>query len=286
MSKCRSRSVCQVSGCTVNLLTEDRLSVRAVTCQAHRQKPVVDVNGKPCRFCQQCIRVHDVERFDGDKKGCRKRLESHNRRRRNPTAAAKSVSLLTESTAAGSGGKQEKRQRTQGTFATATSVSSPSANTEGATYRLLPHVEPTVGLQSPVASAPVLGYAGDAIHSMPEWQGDLHNLSWADFSDYGQKNSSAGTSLPLSFSQGLLEAEFNLKAEFDIGFDNDTLRGTTSSLASSDCQDGIVIGELEAPQYPPREGGKGSRGLSDNEAGSDYQCSRGKMEVRRRGPLT
>eukprot|EP00951_Prasinocladus_malaysianus_P040864 scaffold474859_cov45-Prasinocladus_malaysianus.AAC.1 len=38
--------------------------------------------GKTMRFCQQCTALHEVDRFDGDKRSCRDRLNSHNSRRR------------------------------------------------------------------------------------------------------------------------------------------------------------------------------------------------------------
>jgi 5'-3' exonuclease len=38
------------------------------------------VEGELQRFCQQCNKFHPVSMFDGSKRGCRDKLEKHNKR--------------------------------------------------------------------------------------------------------------------------------------------------------------------------------------------------------------
>mmetsp|Transcript_13001 Transcript_13001/g.36576 ORF Transcript_13001/g.36576 Transcript_13001/m.36576 type:complete len:132 (-) Transcript_13001:56-451(-) len=71
---------CIVPGCTVDLSTLDAYCRKANTCHEHQKAKVLDVKGRASRFCQQCVRIHDLARFDGDKRGCRKRLAQHNLR--------------------------------------------------------------------------------------------------------------------------------------------------------------------------------------------------------------
>lgn len=73
---------CRVPGCE-ELVNEETLrnSHRVKLCLFHQKVDSVDVAGVPHRFCQQCTRLHPLDMFDGEKRGCRKRLERHNRRR-------------------------------------------------------------------------------------------------------------------------------------------------------------------------------------------------------------
>jgi len=48
----------------------------------HLKMSAIYVDGELQRFCQQCGRFHDLDKFDGDKRNCRERLSQHNRRRR------------------------------------------------------------------------------------------------------------------------------------------------------------------------------------------------------------
>lgn len=72
--------LCQVSGCTVDLRKEGQPGLKLRTCEAHRKSGSVVVDGVPSRYCQQCVKLHPLDEFDGEKRGCRRRLESHNRR--------------------------------------------------------------------------------------------------------------------------------------------------------------------------------------------------------------
>eukprot|EP00192_Tetraselmis_astigmatica_P002869 CAMPEP_0117669392 /NCGR_PEP_ID=MMETSP0804-20121206/12108_1 /TAXON_ID=1074897 /ORGANISM="Tetraselmis astigmatica, Strain CCMP880" /LENGTH=583 /DNA_ID=CAMNT_0005477447 /DNA_START=480 /DNA_END=2231 /DNA_ORIENTATION=+ len=80
---------CIVPGCTVDLSTLDAYCRKANTCHEHQKAKVLDVKGRASRFCQQCVRIHDLARFDGDKRGCRKRLAQHNLRRKRKVAVKK-----------------------------------------------------------------------------------------------------------------------------------------------------------------------------------------------------
>jgi len=82
-------SKCQVPGCEVDLAGEDLFYLRSRTCQSHQRALTIDMDGVPSRFCQQCVRIHPLDSFDGEKRGCRKRLARHNLRRQRKKAARK-----------------------------------------------------------------------------------------------------------------------------------------------------------------------------------------------------
>lgn len=65
-------SECQVPGCGTVLWETLKRKVRI--CDVHRRALVLEMNGFQGRFCQQCSRVHDLSSFDGNRRGCRKRL--------------------------------------------------------------------------------------------------------------------------------------------------------------------------------------------------------------------
>ena len=65
-------SQCQVPGCQVTVLETVKRKVRI--CEEHRRALVLEMKGFRGRFCQQCSRVHSLDRFDGNKRGCRDRL--------------------------------------------------------------------------------------------------------------------------------------------------------------------------------------------------------------------
>ena len=71
---------CIVPGCGVDLYDEGKPSTKLGTCREHRTAVEVDLDGKPHRYCQQCVKLHPIDEFDGKKKGCRKRLADHNLR--------------------------------------------------------------------------------------------------------------------------------------------------------------------------------------------------------------
>ncbi|KAL4432422.1 hypothetical protein ABPG77_001721 [Micractinium sp. CCAP 211/92] len=73
---------CQVDGCTIEVGGQKDYHSRYKICEFHLKAPVVQKEGRPHRFCQQCGKFQPLEDFDGDKRSCRARLEKHNARRR------------------------------------------------------------------------------------------------------------------------------------------------------------------------------------------------------------
>ncbi|KAG2454570.1 hypothetical protein HYH02_000415 [Chlamydomonas schloesseri] len=74
--------VCQVEGCGHDLSSEKGYYQRYRICEPHVKLLTVEVEGRACRFCQQCGRFHELSEFDGTKRSCRARLLLHNARRR------------------------------------------------------------------------------------------------------------------------------------------------------------------------------------------------------------
>mmetsp|Transcript_31773 Transcript_31773/g.90237 ORF Transcript_31773/g.90237 Transcript_31773/m.90237 type:complete len:237 (-) Transcript_31773:55-765(-) len=72
---------CQFPGCTADLSTMPRFNIRCKICDVHCKAESVTLNGQEQRFCQQCNRFHPVHAFDKGKRGCREKLEKHNKRR-------------------------------------------------------------------------------------------------------------------------------------------------------------------------------------------------------------
>ena len=67
---------CIVPNCPIRLSDEGQSSVRLRACLGHRNALVVDMlDGRKGRFCQQCAKLQPIEDFDGDRRGCRKRLQ-------------------------------------------------------------------------------------------------------------------------------------------------------------------------------------------------------------------
>jgi len=78
---------CRVEGCGVDLAplklqNKADYRVRYKICEEHLKALEVHTEGKVMRFCQQCTSLHDIASFDGQKRSCRERLNSHNARRR------------------------------------------------------------------------------------------------------------------------------------------------------------------------------------------------------------
>ncbi|PRW58718.1 copper responsive regulator 1 isoform A [Chlorella sorokiniana] len=73
---------CQVDGCTITVGNGKDYHSRYKICEFHLKAHVVQKNGLPHRFCQQCGKFQPLEDFDGDKRSCRARLDKHNARRR------------------------------------------------------------------------------------------------------------------------------------------------------------------------------------------------------------
>nr|XP_043616699.1 squamosa promoter-binding-like protein 13A isoform X1 [Erigeron canadensis] len=81
-----ARVSCLVDGCRTDLNGCRDYHRRHRVCETHSKTPVVTIDGKEQRFCQQCSRFHSLGEFDEVKRSCRKRLDGHNRRRRKPRA--------------------------------------------------------------------------------------------------------------------------------------------------------------------------------------------------------
>ncbi|XP_057485288.1 squamosa promoter-binding-like protein 16 [Actinidia eriantha] len=79
---------CFVDGCTKDLTDCRDYYRRHRVCERHSKTQGVVVGGKEKRFCQQCSRFQSLGEFDEAKRSCRKRLDSHNRRRRKPQPEA------------------------------------------------------------------------------------------------------------------------------------------------------------------------------------------------------
>uniref|UniRef100_A0A061RYR4 Squamosa promoter-binding-like protein 7-like n=1 Tax=Tetraselmis sp. GSL018 TaxID=582737 RepID=A0A061RYR4_9CHLO len=73
---------CQYPDCQADLTKLKRFNLRCRICEEHCKALSVDINGEPHRFCQQCNKFHPLSAFDKDKRGCRVKLEKHNKRRR------------------------------------------------------------------------------------------------------------------------------------------------------------------------------------------------------------
>eukprot|EP00873_Tetraselmis_striata_P017653 jgi/Tetstr1/437917/TSEL_026547.t1 len=78
---------CRVEGCGADLSelkTENKSDyrVRYKICEEHLKAPEILTQGKMMRFCQQCTSLHELDCFDGAKRSCKNRLNSHNSRRR------------------------------------------------------------------------------------------------------------------------------------------------------------------------------------------------------------
>ncbi|XP_056694111.1 squamosa promoter-binding protein 1-like [Spinacia oleracea] len=73
---------CQADNCTSDMTDAKRYFRRHKVCEFHSKAPVVMVNTKHQRFCQQCSKFEDLSEFDDTKRSCRRRLAGHNERRR------------------------------------------------------------------------------------------------------------------------------------------------------------------------------------------------------------
>ncbi|GLC67240.1 Squamosa promoter-binding-like protein [Pleodorina starrii] len=76
---------CHVEGCNADLTGLSSYYQRYRTCEQHLKAPSIMKDGLQQRFCQQCGRFHELTEFDGNKRSCRSRLQSHNVRRRKRT---------------------------------------------------------------------------------------------------------------------------------------------------------------------------------------------------------
>uniref|UniRef100_A0A061SNC3 SBP-type domain-containing protein n=1 Tax=Tetraselmis sp. GSL018 TaxID=582737 RepID=A0A061SNC3_9CHLO len=71
---------CAVPGCEV--LSQQGFKLRHRICTKHQNMDSVMVDGIRQRFCQQCTKLHPLQMFEGQRRGCKKRLDRHNERRR------------------------------------------------------------------------------------------------------------------------------------------------------------------------------------------------------------
>eukprot|EP00192_Tetraselmis_astigmatica_P004542 CAMPEP_0117693552 /NCGR_PEP_ID=MMETSP0804-20121206/26945_1 /TAXON_ID=1074897 /ORGANISM="Tetraselmis astigmatica, Strain CCMP880" /LENGTH=499 /DNA_ID=CAMNT_0005507121 /DNA_START=129 /DNA_END=1629 /DNA_ORIENTATION=- len=84
---------CLVPGCTESLSDQCSYNKRYKICGVHRSMLSIDINGKEMRFCQQCARLQEVDKFKGDRRSCHERLEIHNKRRAQGKNASPAVVL-------------------------------------------------------------------------------------------------------------------------------------------------------------------------------------------------
>jgi len=78
----RPKPKCQFPGCEVDIGNLKNYNKRCKICDEHRLAESVLLDGVENRFCQQCNRFHTIDKFDVGKKGCKDKLEKHNKRRR------------------------------------------------------------------------------------------------------------------------------------------------------------------------------------------------------------
>lgn len=71
---------CQFPGCQADLSLLKRYNMRCKICDEHRLAESLTVQGVESRFCQQCNRFHQVDAFEKGKRGCKEKLEKHNKR--------------------------------------------------------------------------------------------------------------------------------------------------------------------------------------------------------------
>lgn len=72
---------CLVPGCPVPLSELRGFSLRCRACLPHRTADSVEFpGGEQKRFCQQCNKFHPLTEFQGNKRGCKVKLEKHNQR--------------------------------------------------------------------------------------------------------------------------------------------------------------------------------------------------------------
>ncbi|GIL53303.1 hypothetical protein Vafri_8923 [Volvox africanus] len=74
---------CLVKGCHADLANSKAYYRRFRICEAHMKSLSLSIEGRSCRFCQQCGKFHLVEEFDGANRNCRKALMIRFYKRRN-----------------------------------------------------------------------------------------------------------------------------------------------------------------------------------------------------------
>mmetsp|Transcript_34008 Transcript_34008/g.96341 ORF Transcript_34008/g.96341 Transcript_34008/m.96341 type:complete len:273 (+) Transcript_34008:251-1069(+) len=109
-----AKILCQYPGCQADLTVLKRFNLRCKICEEHCKALSLPFNGVNQRFCQQCNKFHPVEEFDKDKRGCRAKLEKHNRRRRIHRKKMVSGGDSGAELDGGDDGKKRKRARKDG----------------------------------------------------------------------------------------------------------------------------------------------------------------------------
>lgn len=89
--------LCHVEGCETVMSEETAYFRRYKICRKHLKSNYLIVGGIQQRFCQQCGKFHEVEKFDGTKRNCRATLVRHNRRRKKTSRAKRKKSASEES---------------------------------------------------------------------------------------------------------------------------------------------------------------------------------------------
>ncbi|KAI8105208.1 hypothetical protein M9435_000378 [Picochlorum sp. BPE23] len=84
--------LCHVEGCGTVMSDETAYFRRYKICRKHLKSNYLIVAGIQQRFCQQCGKFHEVEKFDGTKRNCRATLVRHNRRRKKTSRAKRKKS--------------------------------------------------------------------------------------------------------------------------------------------------------------------------------------------------
>ncbi|GFR44462.1 hypothetical protein Agub_g5723, partial [Astrephomene gubernaculifera] len=79
----KSEVCCLVKGCHADLSRSKAYYRRFRICEAHMKSMSLSIEGRSCRFCQQCGKFHLVEEFDGLNRNCRKALMIRFYKRRN-----------------------------------------------------------------------------------------------------------------------------------------------------------------------------------------------------------
>ncbi|GFR44143.1 hypothetical protein Agub_g5309 [Astrephomene gubernaculifera] len=95
---------CHVESCSADLTGLSSYYQRYRTCELHLKAPYIMKDGVQQRFCQQCGRFHELHEFDGNKRSCRSRLQSHNIRRRKRTEEQLAIQAASESQVGQAGG--------------------------------------------------------------------------------------------------------------------------------------------------------------------------------------
>ncbi|KAI8477353.1 MAG: hypothetical protein J3K34DRAFT_515702 [Monoraphidium minutum] len=110
----RHGAICQIDGCYADLSSLRDYYQRYRVCELHIRAPIVTLEGRQQRFCQQCGRFHPIGDFDGTKRSCRFRLQRHNQRRRKRDPETGAPAPPRDGAAPGGGGAPPAKRRPSG----------------------------------------------------------------------------------------------------------------------------------------------------------------------------